>query len=160
MARFAQVLRLVVAKLPQDASKVEAIFTGLGASSRATVPTAQIAAFFLRLNADVLADDVVYRNLPVKAIQDGGTPTSYTVDPEANAAMVAELLPRRGAQAWARTPRCGCWCRTASGSPGLNAQARQQIVDAGYTFVNGGNAATSRARRPPRSSSRTPPRSR
>ena len=141
MARFAQVLRLVVAKLPQDASKVEAIFTGLGASSRATVPTAQIAAFFLRLNADVLADDVVYRNLPVKAIQDGGTPTSYTVDPEANAAMVAELFPDA-----ARKPgpnsKVRVLVQNGVGSPGLNAQARQQILDAGYTFVNGGNAAT------------------
>jgi anionic cell wall polymer biosynthesis LytR-Cps2A-Psr (LCP) family protein len=141
MARFAQVLRLVVAKLPQDASKVEAIFTGLGASSRATVPTSQVAAFFLRLNADVLGDDVVYRNLPVKTIQDGGTPTSYTVDPEANAKMVAELFPDA-----ARKPgpnsKVRVLVQNGVGSPGLNAQARQQILDAGYTFVNGGNAAT------------------
>jgi anionic cell wall polymer biosynthesis LytR-Cps2A-Psr (LCP) family protein len=141
MARFIQVLRLVVAKLPQDESKVEAIFTGLGASSRATVPTAQIAQFFVRLNADVIADDVVYRNLPVKPIQDGGTPTSYTVDAEATSAMVAELFPDA-----ARKPgpnsKVRVLVQNGVGSPGLNASARQQILDAGFTFVNGGNAAT------------------
>jgi anionic cell wall polymer biosynthesis LytR-Cps2A-Psr (LCP) family protein len=142
MARFAQVLRLVVGKLPQDTTKVEAILTGLGASSRATVPTAQVAAFLVRLNADVLADDVTYRNLPVKPLNDGSTTTTaYRVDTEAAAAMVAELLPEAARKAGPNS-KVRVLVQNGVGSPGLNAAARQLLVDSGYTFVNGGNAAT------------------
>ena len=140
MARFTQVLRLVVEKLPADPTKVEAIFTGLGASSRATVPVAQVAAFFVRLQADVIADDAAYRNLPVKPLDTGG-PTAYRVDNEATATLVADLLPDA-----VRTPgpnsKVRVLVQNGVGSPGLNAAARQLLVEAGYTYVNGGNAAT------------------
>jgi Holliday junction resolvasome RuvABC endonuclease subunit len=138
MARFSQVLRLVIGQLPPDATKVEAIFNGLGASSKATVPTAQIAAFFVRMQADVVADDVVYRNLPVKPLDTGG-PTAYRIDQEAAATMVAELLPDA-----ARKPgpnsKVRVLVQNGVGSPGLNAAARQLLIGAGYTYVNGGNA--------------------
>lgn len=140
MARFTQVLRLVVEKLPADPTKVEAIFTGLGASSRATVPVAQVAAFFVRLQADVIADDAAYRNLPVKPLDTGG-PTAYRVDNEATATLVADLLPDA-----VRTPgpnsKVRVLVQNGVGSPGLNAAARQLLVEAGYTYVNGVNAAT------------------
>jgi anionic cell wall polymer biosynthesis LytR-Cps2A-Psr (LCP) family protein len=140
MARFSQVFRLTVQGLPYEVTKVEAIFSGLGASAKATVPTDQVAAFFVRLKADVLSDDVVYRILPVKPIDTGG-PSAYRIDQEESAAMVAELFA--DAQ---RTPgpnsKVRVLVQNGVGSPGLNAAARQLLVDAGYTYVNGGNAET------------------
>jgi len=140
MARFTQVLRLAVAELPPDATKIETILTQLGASARATVPFSELAEFFLALNADVTADDVAYKNLPVLAIDTGGPP-AYRVDAEAAAAMVDELLPEAR-----RTPgpnsKVRVLVQNGVGSPGLNAAARTLLVEAGFTFVNGGNAAS------------------
>lgn len=140
MARFAQVLRLTVAKLPADGAKIETILTQLGASARATVPFTQLADFFLRLNADVNADDVAYKNLPVQGIDTGG-PAAYRVDQEATAALVQDLLPDA-----LRTPgpnsKVRVLVQNGVGSPGLNTAARTLLVDAGFTFVNGGNASS------------------
>jgi anionic cell wall polymer biosynthesis LytR-Cps2A-Psr (LCP) family protein len=140
MARFAQVLRLTVAKLPADGAKIETILTQLGASARATVPFTQLADFFLRLNADVNADDVAYKNLPVQGIDTGG-PAAYRVDQEATAVLVQDLLPDA-----LRTPgpnsKVRVLVQNGVGSPGLNTAARTLLVDAGFTFVNGGNASS------------------
>ena len=139
MARFVQVLRLTVAKLPTDVTKIETILTQLGASARATVPFSELADFFLRLNADVTADDVAYKNLPVQGIDTGG-PAAYRVDTEAAAELVADLLPdalrKPGPNSKVRV-----LVQNGVGSPGLNAAARTLLVEAGFTFVNGGNAA-------------------
>ncbi len=140
MARFTQVLRLTVAKLPSDVTKVESIVSGLGASARSTMSTSDVAAFLVRLQSDVLVDNAAYKNLPVKSIDTGG-PSAYRVDQEAAAAMVQELLPDA-----ARKPgpnsKVRVLVQNGVGSPGLNASARQLLLDAGYTFVNGGNAAS------------------
>jgi anionic cell wall polymer biosynthesis LytR-Cps2A-Psr (LCP) family protein len=138
MARFTQVFRLVLSRLPSDPAKVEPILTGLGASARSTVPASQIAAFLVRLHSDVLSDNVAYKNLPVKSDQVVAAATR--IDQEATAALVTELLPDA-----ARTPgpnsKVRVLVQNGVGAPGLNAAARQLIVDAGYTYVNGGNAA-------------------
>jgi hypothetical protein len=93
----------------------------------------------VRLRADIVADDVVYKNLPVKPIDSGG-PAANRVDNEATAAMVADLLPEA-----LRTPgpnsKVRVLVQNGVGSPGLNAQAREELVGAGFTYVNGGNAA-------------------
>ena len=142
MARFTQVLRLTVAKLPSDVTKVESILSGLGASARSTVPTADVAAFLVKLQADVLVDNAAYKNLPTKQIDAGGTVTAYGVDQVAAAAMVQELLPDA-----ARVPgpnsKVRVLVQNGVRTPGLNAAARQLLVDAGFTYVNGANASVS-----------------
>jgi anionic cell wall polymer biosynthesis LytR-Cps2A-Psr (LCP) family protein len=138
MARFTLVLRDVISKLPSDDVKVESIFTGLGASAKSTVPSAQLAAFFVRLHSDVLTDNISYKNLPVKSYDTGGAP-AYVVDQDAAAALVASDFPDA-----VRTPgpnsRVRVLVQNGVGTPGLNASARQLLVDAGFTYVNGANA--------------------
>lgn len=139
MARFTQVLRLTLAKLPSDVTKVESILSGLGASSRSTLPTADLAAFLVKLQSQILVDNAAYKNLPVKPLDTGG-PSAYRIDNDAAAAMVQELLPDA-----ARKPgpnsKVRVLVQNGVGSPGLNAAARQLLVNAGFTYVNGGNAA-------------------
>ena len=139
IARFTQILRLTLAKLPEDNKAVETVLGQLGASAQPSVPFDQIAAFLVRLRADIVADDVVYKNLPVKPIDSGG-PAANRVDNEATAVMVADLLPEA-----LRTPgpnsKVRVLVQNGVGSPGLNAQAREELVGAGFTYVNGGNAA-------------------
>jgi len=143
MARFTQVLRLTAAKLPSDVTKVESIISGLGASARSTVPTSVLAAFLVKLQADVLVDNAAYQNLPVKPIDSGGSITANGIDQVPAAAMVQELLPDA-----ARKPgpnsKVRVLVQNGVGTPGLNAAARQKIVDAGFTFVNGANAPSLR----------------
>ncbi len=138
MARFSQVLRLTLAALPDEVSKIQAILTGLGTSVETTVPLEQVSEFLLRLRDDVRSDEVAYKGLPVKPIDTGG-PTAYRIDQEAAAVMVQELFPEA-----VRVPGPNAKVRVlvqnGVGSPGLNAAARQQLVDAGFTYVNGGNA--------------------
>jgi anionic cell wall polymer biosynthesis LytR-Cps2A-Psr (LCP) family protein len=140
MARFTQVLRLTVAKLPSDVTKVESILSGLGASARATVPTAEVASFLVRMQNDVLVDNAAYKNLPVRTLDTSGA-VAYVVDQVPTAAMVQELLPDA-----VRTPgensKVRVLVQNGVGTPGLNAAARQRIVDKGFTFVNGANAAS------------------
>jgi anionic cell wall polymer biosynthesis LytR-Cps2A-Psr (LCP) family protein len=139
IARFTQILRLTLATLPEDASSVETILSQLGASAQPSIPFDQIAAFLVRLRADIVADDVVYKNLPVKPIDSGG-PAANRIDNETVAAMVADLLPEA-----LRTPgpnsKVRVLVQNGVGSPGLNALAREELVGAGFTYVNGGNAA-------------------
>ncbi|CAB4941869.1 unannotated protein [freshwater metagenome] len=140
--RFRAVLERITTQLPSDRTKVEAIFTGLGASAKASVSTGEVADFFVGLRAAVLSDDIAYRSLPVTSIDTGGStsnPAMLSLDNVAAAAMVAELLP--GAM---RTPGANSQVRVfvenGVGSPGLNTAARTALVDAGFTFVNGRNA--------------------
>jgi anionic cell wall polymer biosynthesis LytR-Cps2A-Psr (LCP) family protein len=139
MARFVTVLRLTLAKLPPEVEKIESIVTGLGASAQSTASAADVARFFQRLRTDINADNVAYNTIPVKQVETGGGPAVYRIDQEATAALVAKFLP--DAQ---RTPgpnsKVRVLVQNGVGTPGLNAAARQLLVGAGFSYVNGGNA--------------------
>ena len=106
------------------------------------MPTADVAAFLVKLQADVLVDNAAYKNLPTKQIDAGETVTAYGVDQVAAAAMVQELLPDA-----ARVPgpnsKVRVLVQNGVRTPGLNAAARQLLIDAGFTYVNGANASVS-----------------
>jgi anionic cell wall polymer biosynthesis LytR-Cps2A-Psr (LCP) family protein len=139
MARFVTVLRLTLAKLPPEVEKIESIVTGLGASAQSTASASDVARFFQRMRTDINADNVAYNTIPVKQVETGGGPTVYRIDQEATAALVAKFLP--DAQ---RTPgpnsKVRVLVQNGVGTPGLNAAARQLLVGAGFSYVNGGNA--------------------
>ena len=83
-----------------DATKVEAIVTGLGASARATVPDRADRGLPASSCTDVLADNVAYNaTCPVKPIDAGGTHHGLPHRPEAAAAHGRRAAARRGAQA-------------------------------------------------------------
>jgi len=139
MARFVTVLRLTLAKLPPEVEKIESIVTGLGASAQSTASAADVARFFQRLRTDINADNVAYNTIPVKQVETGGGPAVYRIDQEATAALVTKFLPDAQRKPGPNS-KVRVLVQNGVGTPGLNAAARQLLVGAGFSYVNGGNA--------------------
>lgn len=139
LARFQQVFRLVVEKLPPEAAQIDPILTSLGSLGRSTVPTSQLADFLARFRLAAASADIDYPALPVKKIETGGLDDAFGVDLEASAAMVTQYLPEA-----VRTPGPNSKVRVLVQNgrivPGLGAAARDRLVDGGFTYVYGGNA--------------------
>jgi hypothetical protein len=140
MARYQKVLAAIVEKLPADPNKIEAIVTALGASAKSSIPVAQLSAYLAKLHASVNTDDVFTTPLPTKVV-DGTDPTQYRIDQKANADLVDKRFPDAKRTAGPNS-RVRVYVQNGVGTPGLDAKARQLLVDAGFTFVNGGNAET------------------
>jgi hypothetical protein len=138
MARFAVVLDAVLAQLPADQGQIESILNSLGSSANSTVPTAQAATFLVRMRAEIVANQLQNENLQVTAIDTGGVTTVYQVDLAKANKQVTTLLPEA-----LRVPgpnsKVRVLVQNGVGTPGLNAEARSLLVNAGFSFVNGGN---------------------
>ncbi len=139
LARFQQVFRLAVAKLPVEAAQIDPILTSLGSSARSTVPTSAVGEFLARFRAVVVGDEVDYPSLPVKSIETGGTGDAYSADLEADAALVSRYLPD-AARVAGPNSKVRVLVQNGRFVPGLGTSARDRLVDAGYTYVPGGNA--------------------
>jgi len=138
MPRYQKVLAATLAKLPSDGSKIEAIVTALGASAKSSLPSAALSAYLAKLR-DLLVDaDMHYQPLPTEAI-DGSTPTAYRVDQAKTTTMINQYLPDAKRKAGPNS-QVRVYVQNGVGTPGLNAKARQLLVDAGFSYVNGGNA--------------------
>ena len=140
MARFDRIFRLVLAQLPSDQSKMEEIITSLGASSHATIPSSELAAYLVRLHEAVVSAKTVCRALPVLpagAAQIGATKVNIL----ATSAMARTLFPDA-----LRVPgpnsKVRVLVQNGVGLPAPVAAARKALIEAGYSYVNGGNAAT------------------
>jgi len=139
MARFVTVLRLTLSKLPAEVEKTESIVTGLGASAQSTASSADVARFFERMRTDIHDDNVAYNTIPVTQVETGGGPTVYRIDQEATATLVAKFLPDAQRKPGPNS-KVRVLVQNGVGTPGLNAAARQLLVGAGFSYVNGGNA--------------------
>jgi anionic cell wall polymer biosynthesis LytR-Cps2A-Psr (LCP) family protein len=137
--RFVDVFRVTLSKLPADAAKMASIISGLGASARSTVPTGELATYLVKLHEYMLADNVAYIALPTVANDAGGVAGGSRIDQDAAAAMVDKYFPDAKRKAGPNA-KVRVLVQNGVGTPGLNTTARQRLVDAGYTFVNGGNA--------------------
>lgn len=140
MQRFDQIFQLVVQKLPADANQIEPILTSLGSLARSTVPTSQVAAFLARFRYEVAAGNVQAQNLPTTKIDAGsGTSNIVRIDSAPAATMIDTLLPdavlRPGPNSKVRV-----LVQNGVLIPGLGQAARALLVDAGFTYLSGGNA--------------------
>jgi LytR cell envelope-related transcriptional attenuator/LytR_cpsA_psr family len=138
-ARFIQVLRQTILKLPVDTAKVESMVAALGASAKSTVPALDVAKYLVAMRTAILTDNVVYEELPTKVLDTASTVQAFTVDNAKTAAMVQKLLPDALRQPGPNS-KVRVLVENGVGTPGLNAAARQLLVDAGFTYINGGNA--------------------
>ena len=119
---------------------MEEIITSLGSSAHSSVPTPVLAAYLVRLHDAVLGEQVVYRNLPVLPVDTSGEGT-YRVDILATSQMARNLFPEA-----LRIPgpnsKVRALVQNGVGIPGLNDKARSALLDAGYSYIDGGNAAS------------------
>jgi len=141
LARFAEVVRQLIDAFPESADEMGTLVGGLGKESTTTVPLQRLGPFLAGLRADQELDRVTYQTLPTRPLDSGGTVTALVLDPEPAKALVANLLAgslpkqREGGQVRVLV-------QNGVGTPGLGEGARTRLVDAGFTYVNGGNAAS------------------
>jgi anionic cell wall polymer biosynthesis LytR-Cps2A-Psr (LCP) family protein len=138
MPRYQKVLAATLAKLPSDSSKIEAIITALGASAKSSVPSAQLSSYLAKLRELLVDADMHYQPLPTEEIS-GSSPTAYRVDQAQTTTMINQYLPDAKRKAGPNS-QVRVYVQNGVGTPGLNAKARQLLVDAGFSYVNGGNA--------------------
>jgi hypothetical protein len=137
LARQEQVLRAVVAALPDDPATIRAIIGDLPGAPRDTAldaVTSVVSATRLAVSNDDLASTV----LPVTEIDAGGTVVSYGLDDDAADQLVDTRL------AGAKLPVAAVGhvrvlVQNGVGTPGLGDVARTKLLAAGLRYVAGGN---------------------
>lgn len=141
LARQEDVLTALVAGLPDDAGQVEGMLAAVGGLSRTVGGDAGVVADLLVRVAEHLERDGGYGAsvLPVREIATGGDEVLYGLDD----AEAAEVLAARfaGARRAGAGETVRVLVQNGAGTPGLEDLARERLVEAGYRFVGGGNAA-------------------
>lgn len=141
LARQEEVLTALVAGLPDDVGQVEEVLAAVGPLSRPVGGDTRAVAGLLVRVADHLERDGGYGAsvLPVREIATGGDEVLYGLaDAEA-----AEVLAARfaGARRSGTGETVRVLVQNGAGTPGLEDLARERLVEAGFRFVGGGNAA-------------------
>lgn len=140
IARFSDVFVKVLADLPDDPERMRQVVTSLGALARSTVPNEELATTLLTLQAEVKAQRAVQETLPSTLVR-AGEDQIYLLDQRKADALVRKLLPE-AVLAPGQGKRVRVLVQNGVGTPGLGASARDQLVDAGFAYVNGGNASS------------------
>jgi hypothetical protein len=137
LARQDQVLRAVLAALPDDPARIRTILGDLpGAPSGAALKAVANVVGASRLAA--ASNELASTVLPVREIDAGGSSVAYGLDDQAAAELVDSRL------AGARLPvasvgRVRVLVQNGVGAPGLGDSARARLLAAGLRYVAGGN---------------------
>jgi hypothetical protein len=140
LARFDDVLSGLLAALPDDRAGLVAALEKAGDGSRSTLEAAALATRLDAMRDAAQAESLVSDVLPVTEIDTGSSVPSYGIDSGQVAATMRALFP--GAlQKDAGGEVLRVLVENGVGTPGLVEKARARLVDDGFRFVNGGNAA-------------------
>jgi hypothetical protein len=140
LARLDTVLSAAIKALPAETSQVTLQLGALGGSSNSTLPE-QLPAFLSALRTAEDSTAVVHRTLPVSTIDAGGSVPAVGLDATGASAMVEDLFT--GSVAASRAGGdVRVLVQNGVGTPGLGSKARDRLVDQGFTYVAGGNAAS------------------
>jgi anionic cell wall polymer biosynthesis LytR-Cps2A-Psr (LCP) family protein len=141
LARYDDVLGGLLEALPDDQADVVRVLEKAGDGSRTTLDPAGLAARLLALKQAAADQDLVSDVLPVTEIDTGAGAASYGIEPGQVAAMMRSRFP--GAlQKDAGGEVLRVLVENGVGTPGLVEKARAKLVDDGFRFINGGNAAS------------------
>ena len=139
LARFSDVLDGVLRGLPDQTREVEGTLTALKAESKTTITPRLLAEIITAAHAVAEEGDLLSDVLPVNSIETGAGEESYGV----NAQLAAALMKARFEPSLVQDPSSEVvrvLVQNGVGTPGLVDKARTRLVDAGFRFVNGGNA--------------------
>jgi hypothetical protein len=139
LARFYDVLDGVLRGLPDQRREVEGTVTSLKAGSSSTLSPSLLSEIITAAHAVAEDGDLLSEVLPVNPIETGSGEESYGVNAQLAAALMKirfepSLVQETGSEAVRVLVQNGV------GTPGLVDKARTRLVEAGFRFVNGGNA--------------------
>ena len=140
LARQEAVLAATVRALPDDTEEVTALLTSLTEESTSTFPDDRLAQLLTTASAALQDGSYGATVLPVREIATGGDEVLYGIDDAGAAELLASRFAdvrRAGAEDAVRV-----LVQNGAGTPGLGDAARDRLVEAGFRFVGGGNAAT------------------
>ena len=141
LARYDDVLGGLLEALPADRAEVVSALAKAGDGSQSTLDPAGLADRLLALKEAADDQDLVSDVLPVTEIDTGAGTPSYGIDAAQVAAMMRTRFP--GAlQKDAGGEVLRVLVENGVGTPGLVEKARTKLVDDGFRFINGGNAAS------------------
>jgi hypothetical protein len=140
LARFNDVLDGVLRALPAGEAQIAAELTGLKTSSSSSLSPQQLAGLLVVLRTAAVKELLHYDVLPVNDIDTGDSVDTYGLD----TALSGPLLQRLFAPSMQKD-RTGDTVRVlvenGIGTPDLVAAARGKLVEDGFRFITGGNAA-------------------
>jgi hypothetical protein len=142
LARFGQVLDQVIQRLPAERDALVAALQEVKATERSTLDVESLADFALGYGDIGRDGDTSYQSLPVDTLETGGPKPSLVVNLEGlerlHQGLLADSLPPD-----AGGDQISVYVQNGVGTPGLVEQdAATLLRDAGYDFINGGNATT------------------
>ena len=140
-ARFADVLRALLVKLPTDSGQVKDLVASLGGDAASTWDAQRVADHLQVLAAQQRDGGLDVQSLPVKPIDSGSDSSTFRLDSDAATAMVKDEF------AGSQPPKASgvevrALVENGVGTPGLVEKARARLVAARLAFVNGGNASS------------------
>jgi hypothetical protein len=140
LARFSEVFGGLVAGLPAAPDAVGADLAALSSGSTSSLSGPRLASLLTDLRTASVRKRLRSEVLPVNAIDTGSSIDTYGVDSSKAPALLDSLF----APSLLRDPS-GAAVRVlvenGVGTPDLVEKARAKLVDDGFRFVNGGNAA-------------------
>ncbi len=139
LARFSQVLDQVMQRLPSNRDALIALLTEVNATERSTLSVEALADFALEYGEVSRGGDAAYQTLPVNVLETGASKPTLVVDDEGLARLKSGLLvdslpPDAGGD------QITVLVQNGVGTPGLEQDAGDLLRDAGYEFINDGNA--------------------
>jgi hypothetical protein len=140
LARFDDVMSGLLAALPDSRAGIVGVLDEAGEPSRASLDATGLATRLDALRDAAREQGLVSDVLPVTEIDTGSEVTSYGIDSGQVSAMMRSLFPA-ALQEDAGGEVLRVLVENGVGTPGLVEAARARLVEDGFRFVNGGNAA-------------------
>jgi hypothetical protein len=139
LARFGDVLDQLMQRLPDSRGTLVNLFTQVGATQQSTLSVDDLADFALGYGKVARGGDAAYQTLPTTVLDSSSKLPALNVDPEGldrlRSGLLADSLPPD-----AGGDQITVLIQNGVGTPGLEQDAAKLLRDAGYDFLNGGNA--------------------
>jgi LytR_cpsA_psr family/LytR cell envelope-related transcriptional attenuator len=139
LARLSLVLQALMAKLPASETVEATTLRSLGHASTSTLTSAQLAGFLADLHSDSVNGQLSFNDVPTNALDPGSGSTVASITQSQISSFVQANFGGSLPPVLAGGP-IRVLVQNGVGTPGLGLTARDRLVQAGLTYVAGGNA--------------------
>lgn len=140
LARFRQVVEQLIRRMPTSSEDVTKLLHENKADRVITSPTTELANFLVAFGNVARSGDAEFQSLPTRPLPSVGhgieasTPDDEGVAQLRESELAGIVPPGVGGQ------QIDVMVQNGVGTPGIEQDASKQLTDAGFKFVNGGNA--------------------